>query len=802
MAHKKSGKSRTMKIRPGREDPGSNRFFLSRTLCVMAMCGIILFIPLFINLGILMIGRHEELESAAIANQTRTTSITASRGTIYDRNMNVLAISTTVENVFLDPQDLAEDGVDLVQLSADLAGILDLDAEFILEAAQDTTTKYKVIARKVSIDVTDQIRAYISSRNAQITAENKERSADNKLPLLRGIYMEADSQRSYPQTSLAAQVLGFTNAENKGAEGLEAYYESTLLGNAGAVVNTTGNGATEMLYSYEKYYEASDGQSLVLTLDSTVQYYLEKNMEAAIEKYDVLNGAFGIVMDVNTGEILGMATMGTYDPNNYMEIYDEKAQEELQELYDAAMEAEEDSPEREALMAEYNEAVVNARLAQWRNRCVSDGYEPGSTFKCITLAAALEEGAVTLDNTYYCGGATMIRGRDDELHCWQHKGHATQTTAQALQNSCNIAFADIGIALGGDALYNYVEAFGLMERTGLDLPGEGYGYFFDREVLTDPDSFASLTSASFGQTFKVTPIQLVRGLAAVVNGGYVLEPYIVSQVLDDDGNVVHRNERTVLRQAISAEASALMCDLMESVVTEGTASNAQVAGYAIGGKTGTSEKIDVFDENGRRVDDKIVSFVGVAPINDPQYIVLVALDTPAVGTGYYISGGVMAAPTVRDVLTDILPYLGVSVDYTEENISSINMTMPSVTGMTEAEAAEELEYNNLTYIVVGEGYKVTDQIPAPGGQVPGGSEVILYMGEEKPTDMIFVPDFRGMTVSQVNQAIVGTGLYLQSVGTSNTGGFVTVTSQDIEPGTEVERGTLVTVEFTDSSAQD
>lgn len=802
MANKKTGRGRTKKIRPGREDPGSNRFFLRRTFCVMAVCGIILFIPLFINLGILMIGRHDELESAAIANQTRTTNITASRGTIYDRNMNVLAISTTVENVFLDPQDLAADGVDLVQLSEDLAEILDLDPEYILEAAMDTSTKYKVIARKVSIDVTDQIRSYISARNQQIAEANKGLPESARTPALRGIYMEADSLRAYPQTSLAAQVLGFTNAENKGAEGLEAYYESTLLGNAGAVVNTTGNGATEMLYSYEKYYEASDGQSLVLTLDSTVQYYLEKNMEAAIEKYDVLNGAFGIVMDVNTGEILGMATMGTYDPNHYMEIYDEETREELDELYDAAMEEKEGSPEREALMAEYNEAMVNARLGQWRNRCVSDGYEPGSTFKCITLAAALEEGAVTLDNTYFCGGATMIRGRDDELHCWQHQGHATQTTAQALQNSCNIAFADIGIALGGDALYNYVEAFGLMERTGLDLPGEGYGYFFDRDVLTDPDSFASLTSASFGQTFKVTPIQLVRALSAVVNGGYVLEPYIVSQILDDEGNVVHRNETTVLRQAISEDTSALMCELMESVVTEGTASNAQVAGYAIGGKTGTSEKIDVFDEYGRRVDDKIVSFVGVAPIDDPQYIVLVALDTPAVGTGYYISGGVMAAPTVRDVLTDILPYLGVGIDYTDENISSINMTMPAVTGMTEAEAAEELQANNLTYIIVGEGNKVTDQIPAPGGQVPGGSEVILYMGEEKPTDMIIVPDFRGMTVAQVNQAIIGTGLYLQSVGSSNTGGFVTVTSQDIEPGTEVERGTLVTVEFTDSSAQD
>ena len=784
MANKKRSRQKTIQIRPGREDPGSNRLFLSRTFRIMAVCGIVLFIPLLINLFHMMITKHEDYESRAIANQTRSTSITASRGTIYDRNMNTMAVSATVENVFLDPVNLRDDEIDLEELAEDLSDILDVDEDFILESARDVSTQYKVIARKISEDLADEVRAYVAQRG------------------IRGVYLEADSKRSYPQASLAAQLLGFTNAENVGAEGLEAYYDDLLEGNAGAVVSTTGNGSSEMLYSFEKYYEASDGDSLVLTLDSTVQYYLEKNMEAAIEKYDVQNGAFGLVMDVNTGQILAMATLGAYDPNNYLEVYDTQTAEELEELYDEAMDEKEGSAAREELLEQYNEGVAAARLAQWRNRCVSDGYEPGSTFKCITLAAALEEKAVSLDDTYYCGGSTMIQGRDDELHCWKATGHGSENTAQALQNSCNIAFADIGIKLGGEALYEYVKAFGLMEKTGVDLPGEGYGYFFSKEVLTDPDSFASLTSASFGQTFKITPIQLVRALAAVVNGGYVLEPYIVSQVLDSEGNVVQRNEPTVLRQAISEETSALMCQLMESVVTEGTASNAQVAGYAIGGKTGTSEKIDFFDENGNRVDDKIVSFVGVAPMDDPQYIVLVALDTPSPATGYYISGGVMAAPTVRDVFTDILPYLGVSVDYTDENITSINMTMPSVSGMTEAEAAEELKLNNLTYVIVGDGDRVTDQIPAAGSAVPGGSEVILYMGQEKPTDTIIVPNFTGMTVSQVNAAIAGTGLYLQSVGTTNTGGHVTVTSQDVAPGTEVERGTLITVEFTDSSAQD
>ncbi len=783
MAGKKTGK-RKWNIRPGKEDPASNRLFLRRTFCIMAVCGILLFIPLIITLFHMMITKHDVYESQAIANQTRSTTISADRGTIYDRNMNVLASSSTVENVFLDPLELSQDKVDLNQLAQDLGKILDLEKSYIIEQASDTKMRYKVIKRKISEDLADEVRAYVS---------------DNKL---RGVYLEADSKRTYPNASLAAQVLGFTNAENVGSEGLEAYYDDTLEGNAGAVVTTKGNHETEMLYSYEKYYEASDGSSLVTTIDSTVQYYLEKNMEAAITKYDVQNGAFGIVMDVNSGQILAMATMGTYDPNNYLEIYDTSTQEDLQELYDEAQKEKEGSTARETLLDEYDSEVVKARLLQWRNRCVSDGYEPGSTFKCVTLAAALEEGAVTLNDSFYCGGQAKIAGRDDVLHCWKSTGHGAEDTAQALQNSCNIAFAEIGIKLGGEALYNYVEAFGLLEKTGIDLPGEASGYFFSKDALADPNSNASLTSAAFGQTFKITPVQLVRAIAAVVNGGYVLEPYIVSEVLDGDGNVVQRNERKVLRQAISAETSKTMRELMESVVTEGTAGNAQVAGYAIGGKTGTSEKIDVFDENGNRVDDKIVSFIGVAPINDPQYVVLVALDTPSNSSGYYVSGGVMAAPTVRDVMADILPYLGVGVEYTDENAASVNMTMPSVTDMTEEEAAAELKDNNLTYIVVGDGSRVTDQIPAAGGQVPGGAQVILYMGEEKPTDLVTVPNFVGMSVAQANQAIAGTGLYLQSKGANTGSGTVTVTSQDIEAGTQVERGTLVTVEFTDSSAQD
>ena len=763
----------------------ANRTILSRTLILM-VCGVVAFIPLITTLFQLMVIDHDSYEQMAINNQTRSTSLTADRGIIYDRNMNILATSTTVENVFLDPNEIETKEQDLNLIATGLSEILDVDTGFIYEQAADTTKRYKVIKRKIDDDLAQEVRDFINAND------------------LQGIYLEPDSKRYYPYGSLCAQVLGFTRDDNVGAEGLEAYFDSSLQGTSGEIITTKGNKGSEMLYTYEKYYDASDGDSLVLTLDTTVQYYLEKNMEAAIEKYDVQNGAFGIVADVNTGEILAMATLGSYDPNNYQEIYDEETAQELEAMYQAALGYREGTQEYQDAMDAYNEAVKAARLLQWRNRVVSDGYEPGSTFKLITLASALEEGAVTLDDTFYCEGARYFEGRPKILDCWKHQGHGVETTAQALQNSCNIAFAEIGLALTGPKLYNYVQDFGLMESTGIDLPGEGLGYFYGQEYM-EPDAKGGISntiSSSFGQSFKVTPIQLVRAISAVVNGGYLLEPYVVKEIVDDEGNIVMQNSRTVIRQVISEETSAAMRELMESVVSEGTAQNAQVAGYRVGGKTGTSEKLDVYDENGQQVDDKIVSFVGVAPIDDPQYIVLIALDTPSASTGLYISGGIMAAPTVRDVFSDIPPYLGVEPDYSDDDISKINVKVPDVRSLSEAEAAAALKEKSLSYRVVGDGATVTDMIPSPDSEVPGNSEIILYMGEDKPTDQVTVPDFTGMSVSQANEAAVNNGLYLQSKGTDHSGSTVSVTYQDIPYGTKVERGTTVTVEFTDHSAQD
>ena len=782
------------KLSRAEQSQRANRTILRRTLVLMVLFGVVVFIPLIVTLYNLMIRDHDYYEAQAIDNQTRYTSLSASRGQIFDRNMNVLASSKTVETVFIDPNEIAQEMTKpensnlLDHIARGLSEILDVSTDFVYKQAEDKAFRYKVIRRKIPEELADEVRSFVS--------ENE----------IKGVYLETDAQRYYPYSSLAAQVMGFVSTDNVGSEGLEAYYDSYLQGTAGKVVTTKGNYGSEMLYTYEKYYDASDGDSLVTTIDQTVQHYLEKNLETAIEKYDIINGAFGIVMDVNSGQSLAMANLGSYDPNNYQEIYDQALAGQLEAQYQDALLLDKDSDAYKEAMSAYNQAVEAERLRQWRNRCVSDGYEPGSTFKLVTLAAALDCGAVTENSTFYCGGHETFNDREQEVSCWKAAGHGMQTTMEALGHSCNIAFGHIGVNMTRKTFVEYFKAFGFLEKTGVDLPGEASGLFW----AEDKFSVANLISASFGQTFRVTPMEQVRAVAAIVNGGYLLKPYVVSQVLDSDGNVVKSNERTVLRQVISEETSATMCKMMEYVVTDGTAGSAKTPGYRVGGKTGTSEKIDTYDENGKPVEDKIVSFIGVAPIDDPKYVVLVALDTPnyVAGTSYtphnqYISGGLMAAPTVRDVFLDILPYLGVEPDYSSDDIRGVNITLPDVIGMTEDEAAALLSGKSITYRTVGQGSTVSDQLPSPGAEVPGNSEIILYFGNAvKTTEQVEVPDFVGYGIADVDYLATNAGLYIQAKGTDHRDEYVTVAYQDIEPGTMVDRGTTITVEFTTGGASD
>ena len=743
-----------------------------RLIIVMAVLGLGALLVVIWRLYDLMIVNYEYYAGLALRNQTRTTTVTASRGDIYDRNMNLLATDVGVENVYLDPRELKQSKADIPRIADFLGELLDKDPSWIQEQARDLKTRYKQVAARVDEETAGKIRSFIN--------ENQ----------ISGIHLEPNSKRLYPYGTLAAQVIGFTNASNEGSEGVEAAYDSFLSGSAGRVITTKGNNEMDMPFSYENFVSTNAGCSLVLTIDATVQACLEKQMQAAIDRYDVQNGAFGLVMHAKTGEILAMATLGSYDPNNYLEIYEEEAAARVEAL----------KGDTEA----YQAALNGSRLKQWRNRVLSDGYEPGSTFKVLTMAAALDCGAIDLNTAFHCGGAEQIPGRSQLLHCWRHQGHGAEKTAQALQNSCNIAFAHIALKLGGERFYEYIEKFGILEKTGIDLAGESKGIFFDRELIVNTDKWgtASLTSGSFGQTFKITPLQLVRAIASVVNGGDLMEPYIVSEIFDADGNTVMKAEPTVVRQTISEETSATMRELIRSVVTEGTAKNAQVAGFSIGGKTGTSEKIDVLDENGQPTLDKIVSFVGIAPMEDPEYIVLVALDTPSRQTGIYISGGVMAAPTVGAVMADILPYLGVERRFSEEDPASQTLVLEDLTGFSQKDAEKYLKSVSLSAIIIGQGDSVSGQIPGPGERVPGGSQVVLYLGEMPEETLVKVPDFSGMNRAQAAEAAGVLGLYILASGNTDISPNVTVASQDIPANSRIPAGSTITLHFTDNTSRD
>ena len=779
MAKRAAGKNRYERIR---YDSGHHH----RILAVTALLAVVAFVPVILRLYVLMVRDYSYYARQALRNQTRTTFVAPQRGTIYDANMNVLAGCVSVENVYLDPHELKQAGEDIAAIAQMLGSILDADPEHIATLAQNTRLRYQQVAANVDGETAAKIRSYINEKD------------------ISGIHLEPSTQRYYPYGSLASQVVGFTNASNAGSEGIEAAYNSYLAGTPGKVITTKGNNEMDMPFSYEKYISSIPGCDVILTLDVTVQACLEKRMEEAIAKYDVQNGAFGIVMNVKTGEILAMATIGGYDPNAYLEIYDPKEAQKLEQLRQRYLGFPKESETYQSGLQTYKDALQAARLKQWRNRVISDGYEPGSTFKVLTMAAALDSGAITLQNTFYCKGAERIPGRSQLLHCWRSAGHGSENTAQALQNSCNIAFAHIALKMGGETFYQYIQNFGVLEKTGIDLSGESKGVFFDKDLVTNTEKWgtASLTSGSFGQTFKLTPLQLVRAISAVVNGGYLMEPYIVSEVVDANGNTVLKQEPTVIRQVITEETSQIMRTLLTSVVTEGTAKNAAVAGFSIGGKTGTSEKIDVLDENGRPTLDKIVSFVGIAPMEDPEYIVLVALDTPSRSTGIYISGGVMAAPTVGSVLADILPYLGVAQNFSGEDGTGSMVTMPDLQGMTAQEAEKMLKSLGLKLQTIGQQPAVTGQIPAAGQEVPYGSEVLAYFGQTAQLRTVTVPDFSGMTRQQASDAAGKLGLYILVCGNQTVAPEVVVTQQDLAPGTEVVVGTTVQLRFTDIHIRD
>ena len=812
-----------MAVNPRRKSDAArraNQVIRSRTVLVMLFLGVFTFVLLFWKLYDLQINQHEELQEKAVAQQTRSTVITASRGTIYDRNLTPLAISATAEKVFLSPMEIAEyveaqesdiaekaakaaekgeaytapEVRDGAYIARGLSRILGVDEGTILEKMERTWSQYEVIKTRAEQTLTDEVRRFL---NGQIDDEGNEVPESQQVKL-RGVYMEPDSKRYYPYGSLASGIIGFVNAENVGGVGLEAKYEDELEGVAGLTVTAKNARNTDLLYQYEQYYDAENGNSLVLTLDATVQHILEKNMESMLEKFDAKNGGTGIVMDVNTGAIVAMASYPNYDPQDYGTIYNAALNEQLQETLAELAQNRADYATEE----DYQEAVAQATSAavqsQWRNKCIDSTYEPGSTFKPLTLAAALEEGTVDKSSTFNCTGAVKVGVWT--MRCSKRAGHGLQSLEVAVGNSCNPAFISIGQSVGGQTYYKYLQDFGLMEKTGVDMIGEVSGIFASADTLTsDP---ATLASYSFGQTFNVTPLALIRAQAACINGGYLYTPYVVEQVLDDQGNILTQHDVTSVRQVISEETSATVRECLEYVVASGTGKNGQVVGYRIGGKTGTADKTGTRTPDNPQ-GDVVVSFMCFAPADDPQYIMLLTMDTPSRNTGVYVSGGNMVAPTASQIMGEILPQLGIEPDYTAEELVGADAAVPNVVGMTEADAKARMESAGFACRTVGDGATVTDQTPAGGAIVPNNATVVLYLGAEKPDTLCTVPGVVGKTASEANQALTNAGLIMKVAGaTSSSSGNVHAISQSHAAGAQLAAGEVVTVQFGDSSVLD
>ena len=790
-------------------DHRANRTILVRTLILLAVFGVAVFIPLFVRLWQIQIRDYDRFQELAVEQQTGDSVVAAQRGVIYDRNGEVLAMSATVYNIQLSPKEIlacqeayaddVKNGKELDYpeptdefIASNLAQILGLEEEDILKRLEKTYSMYEIIAQRVDEDTRNEVLAF--------TTENH----------ITGIFTPPTTMRIYPKGSLAAQVIGWVNpnTENTGAYGIEAQYESVLAGETGRIVTAKNADGTQMLYQYENYYDGMDGCDLELTLDSKIQSFCENILAKGIEQFEVQDGGFCIAMDPNTGEILAWANSPTFDPNDPWAVSDpvllqyladiESGEYTKEEAYQKAL--AEGATTEEARDTAISAAESEVLYKQWANRSISSTYEPGSTFKSIVLAAALEEGVVSESSTFYCSGVAQVDGwTGDPIKCSDRDGHGTQTLAKAVANSCNPAFIAIGQALGAEKFYNYLEDFGFLEKTGIDVLGESNinpvsaGLIWDRDKFTNVD----LAVASFGQRFQVTPLQLITAAAAMINGGHLMQPYVVSQVTDPDGNVVQHTEPTEVRQVISEQTSERCRTILEGVVNGGTGHNAAVEGYRIGGKTGSSQTLYGDDYT-------IVSFLGFAPADDPQVIILLAYNSPkpaypggnTTAGGWYISGGNMAAPMGGELLEDILGYLGVEKAYT----ASADVLVPNLVGLDLASATSSLEKTGLSLRTVGDGAAVTGQIPAAGASIPGGSQVVLYMGEEVPTDQVTVPSVVGLTAAQAEEKLAAQGLYMRATGVSDFNSGVVAYEQSVAAGTSVDRGTTVEVRFSDSSA--
>ncbi len=788
------------------QDRKANRTILIRTLVLMLVFGVAAFAPLFFRLYDIQIRQHNDFQERAIQQQTMDNAVSANRGKIKDANGKVLARSATVYDVIFSPNDFVKvqelweetytdskgnvlsgkkdyyPRPEAETVAQALAEILGKDPERILKSVEKTGSYYEVLANRVESETVEALRELIREQH-----------------LSNSLVLNPTSKRYYTYGSLAAQVIGWVNwkNDNKGAWGMEALYEEELAGHTGRVVTAKNGRGREMRYSFQDYYDATDGNDLNLTLDATIQLYCERILEKGIEMFEVQEGGFVIAMDPKTGAIKAWANSPGYNLNDPWAVVDPVLSQYLTAV-------QEDPASNEEA---YNTALGQMQNKQWRNKAINDTYEPGSTFKSMVLAAALEEGVVNENSTFYCPGFYVVG--ESRISCSKKDGHGSQDLAKAVANSCNPAFMMIGQALGAEKFYNYLEDFGFLEKTGIDMQGEENSVVWDRKKFTAPSTQQNtyLATASFGQGMQVTPIQLITAASAVINGGHLMQPYVMESITDPDGNVIRKNEPTEVRQVVSEETSARCRTILEGVVDGGTGKRAYDPGYRVGGKTGSSETL----ESRRGIDHTIVSFLGFAPADDPQIVVLLMYDKPKPASpgsnltsrDFYISGGNMAAMMAGELMEDILAHMGVERHYSDAEKAMIDVTVPNLVGQTAQIGQEAAVGAGFGVRTVGEGDTVTAQIPVGGANIPSGSEIVLYFGEEKPTDLVNVPDVRGQSAERAQQTLAQVGLYLKVGGNSNyMSKEAIVAGQSINVGTSVERGTVVECQFSDNTMTD
>lgn len=741
---------------------------IKRRILAITMVFILFFAVIVGRLAYLSIIQHTYYMDRASSQQLRDSVIAAERGIIYDSNMNILARSATVWTVALAPIRIDEKNYD--RIATFLSEKLDLEYETVYEKCKGDSY-YTILKRKVDKPIVDEIQAFVDKND------------------IAGIQFTEDTKRYYPYGNFASQVLGFVGTDNNGLYGLESYYDSVLSGTPGRILTAVNAYGKDMYYEHETLTEAIDGYSLVLTIDSEIQRTLENALEEAMVEHNVKNYACGIIMNVNTGAIYAMSTKPDFDPNTPLEVTDERTIEQLHEILEEATEAynasskdDEDVPEPEQV---YLDALSEAQQNQWKNKAISDIYEPGSVFKVVTASAALETGACTLEDEFYCSGGVQVTP-EIVMHCAITGGHGQEDFTHSVINSCNPAFIEIGKRLGKTQFYNYFKAYGLTEKTGVDLPSEGNSVYYTDQTM----GVVELASCSFGQSNAITPLQMITAFSACVNGGYLVEPYVVGQILDSNGNIVSQHDTVTKRQVISKETCLTMRNILEQVVETSNGQNAYVAGFRLGGKSGTAEKL-----NGKE-GEYVASFCAFAPADDPQVACLILLDG---ARSYSRYGGVIVAPIVASVMSEVLPYLGVEAVYKEDEVDTVGTYVPNIMDYSLTSARAALQKRGLNAEVIGDGQRVTDQYPVGGVGMPKGSKVYIYTDDQLPK-YVDVPDVNGRSVSYVKSLFESIGLNLEVSGSSSSSAVAV--AQNYEAGDSVREGTVITVDFVNKNIND